>query len=434
MAQTRRERASSALSGLLGSGIGERTAAMLQGLSWNFPAAGATRVLSGLTTVLAARWMGPASFGQANLALAATLWIQVPLFFGLTTAVMHFVPKRDAEGRSGLAADGLALLSFCCAATLGLGWLFRDFWAGLQGLSPEVFLGGLLWCAGFWLYTVSTALLSAQERFKARAGVELAFGLLFPAAALLLWKAWRLGAAPYVAALSAAYLLSGAAGLWKAWPGLPRPGLAGRAPELLGYGLLAAAGQVTFALLYSLARLVANKALPLSEVGVLSAYQGGSVQFSTYFLAFSIQVFFPLASRAPDRPALFRKLSRLALPLTLGAWAACAACLSLYLLLLGRKYPFLPLEAALFSLGAGLTMTQGFLAWFYASGGRRGMAAAVLVNLAAGLANAAGCVVLIPRLGLAGAAWAFAGAQALSIAACYLPAVRRLGGAEAPAA
>src|SRR5205085_721175 len=108
-----------------------------------------SRILCGLATLFAARWMGPTGFGEANLALAATFWIQVPLFLGIPTALMHYVPQAATDEREPWAATGLGLLLAFSFVTILVGLLFESFWARLQGVSQQTFQLALAWCAGF---------------------------------------------------------------------------------------------------------------------------------------------------------------------------------------------------------------------------------------------------------------------------------------------
>ena len=68
---------------MVGTGVGERTHALLSGLGWVISGAMLARVFTGIATFLAARSLGPDAWGRANLALNATLWLQIPLFLGL---------------------------------------------------------------------------------------------------------------------------------------------------------------------------------------------------------------------------------------------------------------------------------------------------------------------------------------------------------------
>src|SRR6185369_9540210 len=96
-------------------------------------------------------------------------------------------------------------------------------------------------------------------------------------------------------------------------------------------------GGIVAALLNTPGRLIAHHYLTVADVGVLSAYQGGSIQMSLFFVSIVAQVFFPIASRTPDRKVLFQKINRLLGLSAPGVMLGYAALIWLYMLLLGRR-------------------------------------------------------------------------------------------------
>jgi len=192
-----------------------------------------------------------------------------------------------------------------------------------------------------------------------------------------------------------------------------------RVDRLLSYGTIATLGGVMNALLFSPARLMTHRLLDPASVGVLSAYQAGSIQMGLMLLAATGQVFFPVASRTPDKHALLLKIIRLyalsALPLAL----LLGATLWMYFTVLGRHYPLQWLEGSTFTISAVLSTYQGFLIWLLASQGRRGMLAGSLTGILAGGVNIAACHGLIPVHGIQGAAEANLLASAVGIAAGF---------------
>lgn len=412
----------------LRSGVGERTASVLGGLAWNLPAAAVSRVLGGVAALIAARTLGPEAFGEANLALAASLWLQIPLFLGLPAALMQEIPRRNGPDRQHWEATALALLALSAAGTLAAGFAFRDLLAHLHGIPKRALVLALVWCAGHVLYVAATTLASARERFRLRALLEIVFSgiLLVLVAGLALTG--RLAAEGYVLTLAIAFGLAGSAGLLTGPLPRPRPtGFAERARTLLGYGLLATAGAAAGALLHSTGRLVANRYLDLASVGVLSVYQGGSVSLSLYLLGFVVQVFFPVASRTPDRKTLFSKLLRILPGIAALGTVGYGALLLLYLALLGGRYGSDPAAVWSFAAAAGLSSAHGLLVWFFASGGPRGLLAANLVNGFVGVAHVALAILWIPLFGIRGAGAAMAAAYSMGLAAAVSPPLRRLG-------
>lgn len=418
---------------LLGTGMGERTTSVLRGIAWVAPAAMIARLLTGVATLLTARWLEPEAWGHANLALAASLWLQVPLLLGVTSALMHAIPRADAAERVAWARTGALLLLITATVTLAAGWIFRAPLAALNGASVPEFVGGLTWCAGHVVYLASISALSGLERFAQRAFAEVAFAVAFPAmvfgmkaAGVLTWQGYlQAMAAGYGIAGLSMYLFGGAPA-----PGLG-PGTMERAKRLLAFGGVAALSLVASALVQAVGRQVTSRYFPVADVGVLSAYQNGSVQVATYAQSLLAMVFFPIASRTPDRNQLFNKVARLLGPLALGSAVAFSGVLLAWMLLLGRKYPLQAAPFVAFSIAAGLAMAYYVALWMLASAGPHGMAAATFTQLVNGGANLVACLVLVPRLGVLGAGIATAIGMAAGIGAAFLPPVRRWAGVAA---
>jgi len=411
----------------LGTGVGQRTRALFLGLQWTLPAALSSRLLCGVATLFAARVMGPAGYGEASLALAASLWIQVPLFLGIPTATMHYVPKAPENEKSAWIHAAMALLAIFGILTLGGGYLFAPTWAHLQGITTHIFMWALIWSGGYALYTAGTCLVIAEEKFRRRAELEVVFAFLFAGALWLMTKLGKLQASHYIFCFGIAYGLAGLLGLGS------RSKLSSAsikathaAHALLSYGLIAAFGNVANALLYSSGRLVANHHLSLSEVGIVAAYQGGSIQMASFLVSIAVQVFFPLASRTPDKKVLFKKMNRVLLVGAPVSAVGFSLLQGLYFLVLGKRYPLDAFTLSIYSLAAVLSSIYAILSWFLAALGRRGLIASTLIGLLIGGINIAACLIFIPIWKVAGAGMASALAAGAGMAICYLPQVRHL--------
>lgn len=404
----------------LGIEVGERTWNLFRGVRWNAFGAAASKVFCGLATLFATRWLGPESYGEANLILATTFWIQVPIFIGIPTALMHYVPRATKEERESWVATALTLLFVSTTLTLVIAMGFKGRAATWTGVSVKEFQWGIVWCVGFALFTVATAIMSSYERFSARAKSQLGFALGFPILIIYFWISGKLNAPHYVLALSAAYGIIGFIGMLAFWPTqFFAPGYGDRVKKLLSYGLLASGGGIAGALFNAPGRLVVNKYLPIASVGILSAYQSGSVQMALFFLGPVTQVFFPIASRTPDRDVLFKKITRLMLLATPFLLIGYAGLIVFYISFLGKKYPLLLGNVFVFALASVFTTFYGVLSWFLASEGRRGLVVSATLGLLCGAVNLGGCHLLIPRWGIIGAALAYAVGTLAGIILCH---------------
>lgn len=415
---------------LLGTGVGERTRSLLHGMSWTIPAAFVSRLLAGLATIFAARWIGPAEYGKANLALAITAWMQVPLFLGIPTAILHFAPQSERNEKWAWLHDGMMLLWLIGGFTLITGYVFRNAWSSWAGVSTYIFELSLIWCAGYLIYTIAITLLTAQENFRARAWNEIGFAVFFAITIAGIWLLHHLDGSRYLLALSGVYALVGG---WALWVGrlpkntVPIPS-SYRKRSLLRYGTIAAVGGVASALFNASGRLVANRHISLTDVGLLSAYQSGSIQMALFLLTPMAQVFFPIASRTPDKGTLLKKISRvLFLSLFISA-PAFAFLMTIYFAVLGKGYTAQSFEIGIFAIAAAFTLTQGLYTWFLAAQGEQGLLACTAITLVAGAANYLGCLALIPTWKILGAAVSYAASAAVGTLGCYLYSLWRANG------
>jgi O-antigen/teichoic acid export membrane protein len=417
---------------ILGSGMGERTQTFAHGLSWVGSAAVLSRLLSGTATMLVARWIGPGHFGEASVALAASFWIQIPLFAGLPTALMHYIPQKNISERGTWSATGLEVSSFFAIATLVVCYLGRGFFSHNLGISEALFNLALVWSGAYALYTACTSILSGQEQFKDRARFELLFAILYPALIFCLKLTKRLDAKAYIYALAIGYGIVGMTALLTrisfSWKG---GGFWIRTRNLLGYGLISSGGSVVTAMLLSPSRLIANRYLSGADVGILSAYYAGSIQMGFSLVSAGSQVFFPIASRTPNKYALLKKVRRLLIPALLLLTLIFATTLFGYFILLGKHYPLNLNTVFVFAIAAALTTVHNFLLWFLAAIGKRGNGISSLIGLTAGTVNVLGCLWFIPKEGMLGAGFASSLGSLLGITLCFMPFVLRCCGLEA---
>ncbi len=411
------------------TGFGERTKAMLHGLNWVISSAIISRILCGLATMFSARWMGPALFGEANLALASTYYVQIPLFFGLHSAMMHFVPQQRNSEKIHWLADGMRLTTAFAFLTLTCAFLGRGVFARWHGVSERIFNLALLWCLGNFLYSLATAVFSSEEDFRARAFVEIVFAIIFPLLVFTMRMTHRVNGAYYVIALSLGYAMAGLLGLSQSIPRLVGSPLSfDRMKALAAYGLIGTVGGVASALTQAPSRLIAHRYLSLRDIGVLSAYQGGSYQMALFFLSAAVQVFFPIASRTPNKRILFQKIHRLALVGAAPGILGLTGCLLLYFLVLGKQYPLRSMYVGIFASAGVLILYQGVLSWFWAATGRKGLLASVTIGLLSGVLNLIGCLVLIPSYGIPGAGLAMSISASMTVGLYYLPWVQQVSG------
>jgi O-antigen/teichoic acid export membrane protein len=135
-------------------GAGERTKTFLHGIGWTIAAALLAKAITGLTTLYAARWMGPAEFGEANLSLAAGLIIQIPMLCGIPMALIHFIPGASEHEKKQWMHDGLWLASGLLATTSFICVVLHQPLARALNVPGRLFSLSIVYAAGIWIFTI----------------------------------------------------------------------------------------------------------------------------------------------------------------------------------------------------------------------------------------------------------------------------------------
>ncbi len=169
----------------------------------------------------------------------------------------------------------------------------------------------------------------------------------------------------------------------------------------------------------STSRLIANHYLTLPEVGILSAYQGATTQTAIFFLTAAVQVFFPIASRTPDKQLLFAKLAKAMGWVSLPGFIGFCGIVWFYFRILGHNYPMRLDNVLLFSAAGLLTLFSGVFIWYLSSTGLKGMIGGSVAGLAGGVVHFLLGLWWIPQYRLPGAAIAYILATLVTIGGCF---------------
>lgn len=377
-------------------------------------------VFSFLGVLLAARWLGAHDFGNINLILGYTAFLQYLLALGFDHALTFYVPKYLAAGRARLAGGlfwfsvsaslALAVLVFLPSLALlpKLSGRFADpaFWAPfvIIGLQMELFAIG----------SVMTGFLRGVKKFVP---VIVKDQFLFPAGQLLFIVVFVKFMEKGVMGYAAAYALASAAAMLYLLPPVLRTlrewrgqaGAAGRSEygDYLAFSFPVAVMNTLEPLFIWTGIIVMGKFLPPGDIGVFSVAFRTTVLLHFFFKAV-VPIISPYLAEAhhagkPDEfAALYQTVNMWCLK-----WVLCVAFVLLalpgeILAVFGREY------AA--GVNVLLIMLPG-LCFEGIFGGARmtlvmaGKNRADVINYAVVIAlNVAATWLLVPRYGLAGGA------------------------------
>lgn len=394
----------------------ERQRTLLSGLGWIGLLYGAAKASTLLTQFLAGRLLGPAEFGRANLAVAAAAYLQIAPMLGFPLATSKLVSDEQDAGRlSRLISTALA--SFAAWALLSLPLLLaaRGFLESILGIPPALFHLSLLLAAATALSQVLASPLLGLKRFALRGLVETVYGFSAPLLLLSLIAASGPTHRSMILALSGSLLASSACSLWCLRRHL-RPAFEPGFVLAVGrYAATATLALLSTACVLAPARLFLNLHASPREVGLFSAYFASTVQIALALLYMLQAVLVPTAGGEGQNElwALFR---RWAAPAAALAWALFAAAAVAGIALFGRRYPLEPAWVAAFAAAASLVLLHGTVSALYAARDFSGLRVSVAGSLAAGLGNLALTALLVPRLGVLGAALSLTAAFAAGLA------------------
>jgi O-antigen/teichoic acid export membrane protein len=189
------------------------------------------------------------------------------------------------------------------------------------------------------------------------------------------------------------------------------------------YAVIALPGGVAGAFM-GVDRILINKFMTTADVGIYSAYFLPSITVSIVLWTIFNAAFFPYASKSKDKLAILRKV-RKATPYLTASFLPSFLLLEWVLFFLyGRQYPFSWEIALFFAIAATMAFFYQALSWLLASEGTRGAKVNTLGSVIALIVLVGFDVVLIPLIGILGAAITLI--FAYLIAAFYLLSKRRI--------
>ncbi len=404
---------------------GKHLMAFLRGFTWIGFLYGFAKASTLLTQVAAGRWLGPLDYGKANLAIAAAAYLQILPMMGFPLALSKFIASEPQESEKSKIIS-TTLLTFLLWAGLWLALLTtgHDLMARKLGIGGALLTLSVAFAYFTAFYVVISSPLLGLKRFDHRGVSEALYGLSAP---LILLAFMTRGRPTYEAMILTLCLSLGLGSLYSLWAlrGYLKPVFDPRAFRLIfRYALVATLNLLAVACVLGPARLILHRYDSPREVGIFSAYFTSTAQISLALLYMLSAVLVPLASNPEGQRETWRSFKRLCIPLWLGAWSLFALSASLALSLFGRKYPFHWEWACLFATAAALILVHGIVAALYSARDFEGLCASVTGSLVAGLGNVGLGLILIPSLGITGAALALVGAYLLGLLAYAVYALR----------
>jgi O-antigen/teichoic acid export membrane protein len=373
--------------------------------------------------IIGARILGPGNFGSLGLVLTVGSILSLPMGLSITPMMKYGSGAQDHIQQVSIISTSYILIALLTAASTIAFVFFSAPLSYLFGVPAELFFFALFFAVTFAFYQLTTNSLRVLFKMRAYAVLAAAQSVVLLAAFLIFiskdMRSWEPAAYSY-------YLSYAVIGFIlliylrhyiklryeKSW-----------AKRIMHYALLALPGGVAASFM-GVDRILINKFMTTADVGIYNAYFLPSIIVAFTLWTIVNAAFFPYASKSDDKLAILRNV-RKATPYLVAVLLPSFLLLEwIIFFLYGRQYPF-SLEIALFfAIAATMYFFYACLSWLMASEGTRGAKVNTLSSIIAFIVLICFDVVLIPLIGILGAAITLV--FAYLIAALYLMAKWRV--------
>ena len=374
-------------------------------------------------SIIAARALGPGNFGILGLVTTVGTILAISMIAASTPMIKYGSEVRDHLVQVTIISTAYILIAVVTVASACIFVLFSAPLSYLFGVTAEVFFFALFLAVTSTFYQLTTNSLRVFFKMRAYALLTAAQSVILLAAFLALISknltSWELAAYSYylsyavIGFILVVYLKDYIKLRFeRSW-----------AKKIVHYSLLALPGGVA-ATFMGVDRILLNKFTTTADVGIYNAYFLPSITVAVLLWMIINAAFFPYASKSDDKLAILRRVNK-AMPYLAAALAPSVLLLEwIVFFLYGRQYPFSWEIALFFAIAATMAFFYQALSWLMASQGTRGATVNTLSSIIALIVLVGFDVVLIPRIGILGAAITLV--FAYLVAASYLLSRRRV--------
>jgi len=400
---------------LFGEEPSEAARHFLKNCFYIFWSSGLALIFSFLFNTLAGRFLGPTIYGQFALIQSVAMLLYLPMVLGFSTAMVKYnAESDDLERRSEIISTTYLIILFLIIFFSLIFIILAKLMAGIFFIPVGQFILAVVFAGLFVFYSLTTDTLRGLHLIKQYALLQPLYGFLLLSVFLLLFLFLSPSFHLLLFPLYSAYILCGIGALFFTNRVHLRFKLSlSWAKRLARYALLALLGGVAFVLSSNFDKILLNRYLSLTDVGVYKAYYFASINIAIIAFSSLNIIFFPTASRHLNKIALWKKINRLTPYFFIGGGFIFFALQWFILKLFGRQYPIHVGLMILFTLASLVVLVNSCYVWLVASEGRRGIKITAFSETAAAGANIILNLILIPRFGIIGAVLSCIGSYGL---------------------
>lgn len=372
-----------------------------------------------LFNIIAGRILGPSGYGTFTLVQSIAMILYIPMLLGINTAMIKYCAETtDHDRLRQIISTTYNTVVFLTAISVIIFIFFINQLTAYFSVNQEIIWLSIIFAVLSVFYILTTSALRGLHRMKEFALFQPIFGFTLLSTFFIFIY---IQPPSFKAMVYANYLAFGVIGCLIVIIFLKKY-LAFRIDNLWlstawRYSNFALIGGLAFTLYSNIDRILINYYMDIETVGIYGVYYYASFAFIGLLSGIFITVFFPMASKIPDKKMIYSKLNKILPYLFILGIPGTLIGEFIILQFFGKQYPIdFPLMI-LFAIAAVLVTWYTILAWFFNSDGVTGVRLTVSGSMIIALANIVLNIILIPRIGLYGSV----GATAVSfvIGLCY---------------
>ncbi|OLT12300.1 hypothetical protein BJF79_22585 [Actinomadura sp. CNU-125] len=394
----------------------------------------AASAVSAATTLVIARGIGAAAFGHFTVVLSIALIVTVGMQMSLHYVMLQELPRSDPARHRAMMATALVSTLVVGGGGTVAGVVAAPVVAPPIGVDAGALASGLVLAFAMTLNHLTESFLRGRRRYALVARLKAAIAVAYLGGAS--WCLLGAGVTDpdvYVAALTGTYVVFAVAAL-AAVRIEPRAWSMAAARAQYRHGAYVTVIAALTGVLFGLDVIFLNHWADRADVGVYSVYNGFPKRLLGVVFTDGIGLALLPALAVADKPAVMRRLARLAPLVAAGTAAVAFAASTVFFLLLGGAYPYSLVLMGLSAAGIGLHAVFNLYSVALSMDGLRGarvLIACLAAATPAALVLQAAC---IARWGLHGGLVGFAAGNLVPVVAVIAVAGRVYRRRDVPAA
>ena len=355
--------------------------------------------------ILAGRFLGPVEYGKYSLILSVAQFFIIPMILGFGVSALRFLP--DYKNFQKQILSWLQVF-FAASAILSVVFLIltKTWWLRIFGISIDLFWWALAFSVCLAIFNLYDSVSRGFHRFRTVSSVAIAnSAVLLLAFSLFLFgfgiKNYQSFIIANILSLIVSLFILGRLILKSGWDfALPKDIW----DKLLKYSTVTVFGAVTGFLILNSDRFFLNHFSSLYFVGIYAAYQNAANVFVGRFFQLFVNVYFPSIAGEKDKDKVNNFIKKILKIFLIGAFVLSFFSIWLIIWLFGKEFPIDFKLIVLLSLNNSLFICYQLYMWLLNSEGLSGVAFVLKTSFLVSALNLVLLYLLVPRLGIYGAA------------------------------